>query len=738
MLQPLIGLRRISLGTLTPSVGRTSRGASLCAEALATCSGLAALAHAGNADLSVLRWTGALMLFFGAGFPVLMRWAPHEPSLLKVVVYASLLSPLVTLAAWGLCHATLDPDWVWPATFGVLALLQVASLGRSLSTDALGGAAKATLGLAIGVAVFWGWMLLGENPALRLQSEGSVFQSGLAASLQRGLPLENPWLAGTPLIHHPGSAALLSLLGAGLKLAPSMVAGWISVWSAFLIPLIVYLLAAPVFQEARRTLLAVMFGVLGWGTLCGWGLHGPSGTMASVLASPARPLGLYFLPGDGAAGAMLYALAGWLAASHGLRHGRRPWMGLMGMAHGVALVLHPPVGLAAWLATAAACGSVRGGAAVNSFLILCLSALPGFYLLRLYGMASAPVLAGSQGMDGGGAILWGGVPLLCACLGWLAKPSASAEAGHRAWAVGAQSIEGAVTKDRADGQRRAIAQHRSLFVAMVCFSCVPLALLWNVPAWGAASVGRTAGWALGILAAGGCMQAWDRGGTARVASTLVGIVLLVGGARQYYVVLRPLLPSALEPQAVSEHGPYVVPKVPSLEEAPGDGLLSQTVVSTPAQVAAAKGARRRHWGAALKWLRENYAGRDSAPILIKAVGEATQEPVRPSPIVLYANMPLWVDRWLALAPRSSRWAPRHRAIRKAFGEPGGFVASIQREWRMLGRELVFLVTEDDRQVTRGTLEHELQRFGAKELHREGTVTLWAWSPDSDSTQGAGR
>lgn len=718
---------------MTPSVGETSRPTALSAEFLAICAGLAAVAHAGRADPTVLRWTAAVVVFLGAGFPILLRWTPREPSVLKLLVFSSLLSvPLVALVG-AMAHAAVGSALGWPVTFGFLALLQVGCMGRSIRIDSAGRAAVAVFALTLLLAAGWIWLLVGQGNGIRMEAEGAMWQAGVARGFLRGAGLENPWLAGTVLEHHPGPAALVAAVAGALRMAPTMASALLSIWCVVLVPLLLYLLAAPLWKEWRRTLLASVLGLVGWNAWGGLGLGGgrldaltglESGAgnawrathAALSTVGPFHALhfgGSLFLPGEGGALGLVFVLGAWLAAAHALRNGRRPWVGLAALCHGVALCLHPLLGGCAVLATGFCAAVARRPGRKRVLFSLGFAVLPGVFFASRFGMALRPHPEGAHISGSLASVLVASLPLVLACAGLVSRGT-GAEAGTEA-------------------ERR---DRRLLLGWLILCVLLPMAAVEFAPRWAGPVLGRCASLVLGILAAGGLVSAWDRGGPWRLAAVILSMVMFGGGGRAAARSGVALVAWARHEVPVLEEGVHVAPAFPSEAEAPGDGTTSKIVVSSRAEQAAARGARRRQLAEAYRWLREDFPLRDRDPILVLAVGAPARGRVLPNPATLYADMPLWVDRWPASAPRSSRWQPRHTAIQAVFHESDGVTPKRLAELHTLGRPVVFLVTEENREQTRQFIERELTRSGALECLRVGTVALLCWSPtEADGTPG---
>ena len=711
---------------MTPSVGETSRSIALSAQFLGVCAGLAAVAHAGHADPGVLRWTAAVVVFLGAAFPILLRWTPREPSLLKLLVFSSLLSvPMVGLVA-ATVHVCVGSTLGWPVTFGSLAILQLACMGRSIRVDPAGKAALAVVALTLLLAVGWSWLLVGAGNGIRMESEGAIWQAGIARSFLRGAGLENPWLAGTVLEYHPGPAALVAAVAGALRVAPTLAAAILSIWCVVLVPLLLYLLAAPLWKEWRRTLLASVLGLVGWNVWGGLGLgSGEPQTAVAPAAgvgnawraihsalTPGGPLddlhfaGSLFLPGAGGALGLVFVLGAWLAAAHALRHGRRPWVGLAALCHGLALCLHPLLGACAALATALCAVFARRPGRKRLLFALGLAVLPGVFLASRFGLALRPHPAGAQSSGSLAPVLLVALPLALACagLGW------GGLAGQKA----------------TDDQRR---DQRLLLGWLLLCVLLPLVAIEFAPRWSGPVLGRCASLILGILAAGGLVSAWDRRGPWRALALCLCVIVLGGGGRASVRSAMGLVSWARLGVPLLEEEAHVSPAFPSEAEAPGDGTLSKVVVASRAEHAAARGARRRQLAQAYRWLREEFPLRDRDPVLVLAVGQAARGRVLPDPATLYADLPLWVDRWSAAAPSSSRWQPRHASVQAMYQETDGVSPKRLAELQALGRPVVFIVTEADRVRTRQFIERELVRSGAFECLRVGTVALLCWTPD---------
>ena len=133
----------------------------------------------------------------GLGWPVLARWSPVEPSWIKLLLFASLLSPVLACALYLLLRAVLDAQGAVAAT--LLAAAPLGLLARGLRTrfDPPGRAALLALGLALASGAVVAAMVL-RGTAPRVSYHG-LLHSGILLAVDRSVPPENPWLADTPL-----------------------------------------------------------------------------------------------------------------------------------------------------------------------------------------------------------------------------------------------------------------------------------------------------------------------------------------------------------------------------------------------------------------------------------------------------------------------------------------------------------------------------------------------------------
>lgn len=369
---------------------RRSPGATILAVLFALSGGLALAAQF---ELTPARFGmigAAPLLLGGAAAPILLRWTPVESSAIKLALLSCLLSaPLLTLARF--------TTGSWTLALGLATGLQVLALGRPLRFDRPGRAGWGALALCLSTAAALAWLLFGNGWSLRLDGDAQVWHAAVADTLLRGWPGEHPFLAGTPLPTHPGYAALVASVAEALQMPSASAAATLSVCSAATLPLSLYLIAAPLWGEPKRVLAAPVLFALAWG---GFGLFGVQ-----------RGLDPVWAPGPAAPGLAL-AAGTWLAAVHGLRHGRRPWVGLTALLGGATVLVSPVLGLAAILPVLLAALLKPGVPAVRWSVppLMLALALPGFWLARLTATSSMPgALAADWG--GFGALAFLALPL---------------------------------------------------------------------------------------------------------------------------------------------------------------------------------------------------------------------------------------------------------------------------------------------------------------------------------------
>jgi len=606
----------------------------------------------------------------GAAFPLIARWSPAEPSALKVGLFAWLLSPFVLLVLFESARRALSVDAVPAAAvaFALAAALQPLVARARVGAEALGRAGLLAVAAGLAVAA----LLVGLHvavPALRLAGDG-LWHAGLFAACERAPAPANPWLAGTPIDHPLAFHTLGALLARALDLAPTHVSVFLAAWAAAALPVALYLLAAPLWLDGKRALLAVLLALLGWNASAGLdALLELAGAGALSSSSGAGPLATLVLPGPAAA-ALALAAASWLAAAHALRHGRRPWVGLCGLMAGLAFALDPEIGLAAALAAALSALLWPGAGVVRPALLfsLLLGLTPGLLLLRA-GTGLGPELAAAP--RPGPAAWIGAAALLPAALVGLFE-------ARRSPAPGARSIAG--------------------LLASGALVAAALALVSPLP--GAAPDGPPAAAALALGTLGGGLLG-GRGAARTGRAALAGALGL--GALSFLV----LFPTALARRFDGD---------PAVRELPhGLAPLVRAGLDADAVLAYA-------------WLRDELPFAAARPVLL--LGEAC-EPQRlpvaraPHPAPLFSGLDLWSDRSEPSALAHPRLAPRVRAVRELLAPDGRPLTRPTIELERIGRPAVLWVSGADVARAQG-LEGELARLGFAPLVCHGDVRLFVW------------
>jgi len=668
----------------------------LAAAFFAICAALGALACAGVLPSALLPWTAGPILFLGAGLPVLLRWSPVEASPLKLLLLGSLLSPVVLALLFLAARAWLPSEQVWTAMMACAGVLQLAAIGRRTRFARLGRAAWITCGLTVMLACVLAWLLFDGN-APRLLHEGAAWHVGVVQSLERSWPAENPWLAATPLPTQPSFDILLLVVSRSLDITPSLGLGVLAVWAAATVPLTLYLLAAPLWSDGPRVLLAVLLGLFAWNALGAllagwpgefrvvraedWGAALAAGTPGAERGQVLYGLGAFVRVGPLGC-ALAYALAGWLAAAHALRHGRRPWVGLSGLLHGVALLLSPAVGMAAGLATATtallvACPRAR----LRLPLTVALWAMPAFWVWTRFGARAVPAgpLVGVSWLALG---LAAGL-LVLATGGLLSRPAREHLQGPGA---------------------RAIA---TLLVLATLIAWVSPYVLPEAAREGA-GLQRLGSFALAVLAAGGLMELCTAAGKTRALGISLALVVLGGGA-------------LATGHGLAAHRAFARARLPIREH-------GSALIYVPAGEAQDLG-RAYTWLHA--WVQARPEEAAGPPILVREVDSAFGRyggNFTPHFAGLYADLPMWCERRPDLAAGNSRWSSRHERVQGVYRSRKAADPLFLRELQLLGRSAVFVVEQVDRDKTRGAVDGRLLRGGARLLHVEGEVSLYLYSP----------
>lgn len=374
---------------------------------------IGALALGAHSGLLPAPWARAAapLLFGGALIGPLARLTPGPASPIKLLLFASLLTPVAWTGLDVLLRIAMgNAEGAGRAATGVLLVAaiagQLACRGRRLRVERLGLGAWGAIVLAALVAGWTAAVLL-EGSAARVSFHG-LLHSGLALACERAVPPTNPWLAGEPLGYYWAWHALGGVVTRVLGGAPTVAFAWIGVWAAACSVLALQQVAAVLFRGARRELAGTAFALFGLSALGGWYalLRGQLGAAAPAdnaeLLASLRALLVPVVGGELAwdprvafglskfgnlssyPSALALGLGGMAAAAHALRHGHRTWILLCAATIGASFALNPLVG-----------GPIAGITACSAFVVgatprvrfglpatLVVAALPGLWLVR--------------------------------------------------------------------------------------------------------------------------------------------------------------------------------------------------------------------------------------------------------------------------------------------------------------------------------------------------------------------
>ncbi|MDF1797540.1 MAG: hypothetical protein P1V81_00035 [Planctomycetota bacterium] len=462
------------------------------------------------------------------------------------------------------------------ATLALLPLLlakRVVGAPPEGAAPGAGRAAFAALTLAVCCALVVGLALF-AGPAIRASFHG-LLHSSITEEVARSVPPENPWLAGRPLPYYWAWHGLGALVGGALGLAPTLALALLNVWAAFLVPLALYFLAAPLLREPKRDLAAVLLGLFGLNVLGGWLLLSsrpelvpPDGPLAlleqlrALVSTSATELGAVdawdarLAWGPSKFGnlssypvSLALLLCGWLASGHALRGrwGRRTdasgrtWAILAALTLGASLVMNPLVGAAGFAATGLV-ALLRGRLLLLGALAI--AAIPG--ALEVLAAASHRTGASFELRFDGGAIWSSLLPVLpllvCALPLFWRRPwtstsadvSAGSNANAQASADAGAEVGGCVDPSRLAGDQGpdpAAEGPRSFFLLLIVAAALSLVVAAFVvfPEDNQYKFVRLAAFPLAILAAGGLGVLFAaRDLTARGFAFAAALFLVVG------------------------------------------------------------------------------------------------------------------------------------------------------------------------------------------------------------------
>ena len=764
-------------GSSAPSQGARGLTAYRLLSLALLASGLvASAAHSGLLPFELARRAGLPLLLCGAAMPWIAWLSPRESSALKLVFFGALLSPALLAGLFALSRTVLAPDAALALSLAFAALGQLVALRARVRFDPPGRAAWAALALALlGAACAGaraGW--LSEASGLSLDSQ--IKTCAAAQMLLREGPLESPWFAATPLADSLLPACWQAAFGGFGHLAPPSVEALVRGWASLVLALGSYLLAAALWREGRRCVLAVLFAGTAFGAL---------GFLPGLDQDARGALGLERLS-LASVSALAATLAAWVAGAHALRHGMRPWPLLLASAHALAWLLDPAIGALGLLVTLLALALRPGAAGVRAPVALGLSfaGLPVFALFRILG--SERLLAtGPAPQAPPVSLAWWLLalsPLALAALAGLvgrsdSRPlSAGAALGESSVVqLGPSSARAAGTLRTLYGLAALIPLALALLVGVVGVDSLARSDSWldSLGGLSAEACARLAGFPLAVLAAGGVVSLWDQRGPARLVGLALGGLLLVGS----------LLP---EPAHLLERPPAPHLFGGSLETA-GRALRLRVETTEPLPDPSShkvwRPSKARGDGpelaAALDWLRR-AAPRTGSPLLwLRPSGRGWLPAGSGLPLAgLLADLPLWAVRPAATEGASEEAAASQVAgeldAKRAAGEPPAGAASPaarpidswarrreeratrlaalfeqQKDWdpvvlaelQRVGRPAYALVDESDRiHSHRGDADHarrgidlRLKQLGAEVVFESGRVCVYAlgFPPESD-------
>lgn len=703
------------------SASRASVSATPLALALLIAGCASAALHATGRSPFLAAAAGTPVVLIGPGLALVARWSAVEPSPWKLGLVAWILSPPAFAALWGVARAILGPEWAAPAALALVGLAQVAAIGVRLGAEPGGRAlgVSAALGASLAAGVLATYALA---PVLALWGDG-LWWAGAAAELLAPGPLEDPWLAGTPLRQALGPALLLTSLSQALALEPVAALGLLAAWPLAALPLALHFVAAPLWREPRRVLTGVALALVGGAAGAGlWSLlrGGPSrpvdgfGPFArSLAASPhdgpqglvLAPLGPAWIPGAASA-AWAVAALGLLCGVHALRHGRRPWVGLTGLSLGVLLALDPALGLALTGALLATAVAAPGAAGVRRRVLPVLVAWAALGLL------------GQRG------VVWRGAE-------WEAL--GSPDAGLLGAGLGLLAMAALPLAWRTRGAGAPIAGEATIRVLLVASAIGGWAIAWlgDRLGGGTGSAALLSQMALGVLAGGGLCDALLRRGWARRSAVLLALALTLGLGVSAARLVRALAQAgSLEATATLE--------TESLEAPPGGGAQGRLWSEGERPADPAAWARDR----ALAWRRlaERAASIEPRPVLILGESQALQRlrhAPAPHPAPLRAGIPLWTDRSVPHTREHPRHEPRVRAVRELYEQRLSLGLELLAELSELDRSALLWVDPADR-LRSPDLEQRLHRLGFRPWMQVGEVTLQRWTPPAALAEGRAR
>lgn len=679
-------------------------------------SGAAAL---GAFDPAWARALGVPALLFGAGLPLVLRRTPEPPPVLKALLVAGLVSPVIALVAFLGLRAGLGLAAPAAAGWTLLASapLQLVGLGCRVRFHRPSATGLLCLALAGALVVFTAGAVL-QGSALRLSHHG-LLHAGLAAATERALPPGNPWMAEAPLAYYWVWHAFASFVGRALGVAPTFAFAAIGIWSAAALGLAFGALAQGLFKSGWAAVLGVTFGLFGLNALGGYNaafgaeLTEAPTTAGQLLASlrelflwgssdapPLDPRAAFgpskFANPSSYPAALALAVGGLFTGLHALRHGSRPWVGATALCLGASAAINPLVGFPAAACVLGPALLARPLGARPGWLgpALVLALVPALWaLLEASSQFSGAAVAFGPSAERFFAALWPVLLLLplavCAPLAATAPPERS--------------------------------QARSGFALLILLGVGGAAGAWllRLPYANEYKFVRLSGVGFGLLAGGGAQALLARGGVARVLGVLFTVLALVGSGLSLF------------------HG-WAVTWSAAENEAP--------LVEGPEGLAPIGGdAAGRERAAVYRFLATNASVRASDPVLVtdpwteqpllyagpdgRAFAFTTAQNLQGHEGPAFAQLDIYVDRpSQVLADAQPERRERYGALLRMLRSPEALPVADFTRLDGLGRPLVWLVGQQER-LANLALPRRVAQMGFGEVGRVGETLLFARPPE---------
>jgi len=682
--------------------------------ALSALAFLGALAGFGYLPSELSRVAGAVLFFVSAALPILARIGPPKPSLFKLLTVSALLSPVFSTVVYWLVNVMLGraigPGDVVAGTFIALGLLQLLGIGRVVQHERLGRTAWFVIGLsAVAGAVVL--LLLFRGSAMRASYHG-LLHSALVLAVDRAVPPAHPWMAGEELGYYWFWHAMGALFSRALSVAPTFGLALTNLWAAVVLPIALYLTAAPCFRNGRREWIGVLFALFGLNAFGAWVWLLTSREWSAPEAPALLIESLSVTVGDwdrrlafgfskfGNLSSYPTALALFAGALmcgvHAIRSGAKPWVSTCAALNGAALLVNPIVGGLGIASTmiAACCFAKEARRSLLVWLIVW--SIPG-----------TVAVSGARDNYAGETLqfVWreGVLWATLAPVVLLLIP-----------ALFLRGLTKSSEPEVAVGQRRALGL---LFTAALLPLAMHLAIA--LPYDNQYKFLRIAALPLGLLAAGGLGVLIERGGVVRLLGIVFGLALFVGvlvsnglGFASYYSLSGKDLPLSEEPLALFP-------------------IAEEDVGGTAAELASLY-----RWLAEFREVRTIHpvlivnTTADSAPLYGTPASHAFTDPLRNlqgHEAAPFTGLPLWCDRpSQVLSAETPGWEERIRVVWQLYRESG---ALDDAEARLLfsggGSERLLLVSSDDRRVKPG-IDTAVEALGFQEVRRVGGSSVYAW------------